>query len=182
MSLPLVLAAADFAAVRHRDQRRKGEHAWPYINHPLRVAELLSRVGGVDDAEVIAAALLHDTVEDTATRPDEIERRFGARVRDLVMEVSDDKGLAARERKREQIARAPQLSHGAALIKLADKIANVGDIVQSPPAGWSLERRQDYLAWAEAVVDACPPVSPELDALFRDTLARAREGLARATS
>jgi len=182
VSLALVLAAADFAAVRHRDQRRKGEDAWPYINHPLRVADLLSRVGGVDDPEVIAAALLHDTVEDTGTHPEEIARRFGERVRDLVLEVSDDKNLTARDRKREQIAHAPRLSHGAALIKLADKIANVSDIVQSPPAGWSEARRRDYLAWAEAVVNACPPASPALEALFQETLTRARGGLERAPS
>jgi guanosine-3',5'-bis(diphosphate) 3'-pyrophosphohydrolase len=182
MSLGLVLCAADFAAVRHRDQRRKGAQAWPYINHPLRVAELLWRVAGVNDGEVLAAALLHDTLEDTDTRGQEITERFGARVHDLVVEMSDDPGLTARQRKAAQIASASGLSHGAALIKLADKIANVSDIVESPPRGWSLERRRDYLAWAEAVVDACPPVSPALDVLFRETLARAREGLARETA
>ena len=102
MSLDLVLRAADFAAHRHRGQLRKDEAGSPYINHPLRVARLLSSVGGVRDPEVLAAALLHDTVEDTATSADEIAEAFGARVRDLVLEVSDDKGLAAAERKRQQ--------------------------------------------------------------------------------
>jgi guanosine-3',5'-bis(diphosphate) 3'-pyrophosphohydrolase len=173
----LVLHAADFAATRHREQRRKDARNSPYINHPLRVAYLLACVGGVDDAEIIAAALLHDTVEDTATSLDEIAHAFGPRVRDLVAEVSDERGLSAAQRKQAQIAHAPALSTGAALIKLGDKTSNIRDIVDSPPQGWSVERRRAYLDWAEAVIDACPRVNAELEALFRDTLAQARRAL-----
>lgn len=178
MSLALVLRAADFAARRHRAQRRKDEAGSPYINHPLGVAHLLASVGGVDDAEVLAAALLHDTVEDTHTRAEEIAHAFGPRVRDLVLEVSDDKGLDAAERKRLQIDHAPRLSPGAALIKLGDKTSNIRDIIDSPPRGWSVERRRRYLDWAEAVIERCPRVNEPLEALFRDTLREARASLA----
>ena len=177
MSHVLVLRAADFAASRHREQRRKDARGSPYINHPLRVAHLLAQVGGVADAQVLAAALLHDTVEDTATSLDEIAQCFGARVRDLVAEVSDDRGLNAAQRKQAQIAHAPALSADAVLIKLGDKISNIRDIIDSPPQGWSLVRRRAYLDWAEAVIDACPRSSPELEALFRVTLREARDAL-----
>ncbi len=181
MSHVLILRAADFAARRHRGQRRKDEDSSPYINHPLRVARLLAEVGGVDDPEIIAAALLHDTVEDTATVPEDIARAFGERVRDLVLEVSDDTSLSARDRKRAQIEHAPCLSPGAALIKLGDKISNIRDIIDSPPRGWSRERRGDYLDWAEAVIAGCPSVNQALEALFRDTLAEGRRALAATT-
>jgi len=179
MSVALVLKAADFAARRHRGQTRKDEDRSPYINHPLRVAQLLSDVGEVHDMEVLAAALLHDTVEDTDTTPGDIADAFGQRVRDLVLEVSDEKHLSAGQRKQVQIDHAPTLSRGAVLIKLGDKTSNIRDIIDSPPRGWSLERRVRYLDWAEAVIDRCPPVNPALEALFWDTLAEARQVLAR---
>lgn len=179
MSVSLVLEAADFAARRHRGQTRKDEARSPYINHPLRVAHLLSQVGEVRDAEVLAAALLHDTVEDTDTTPGDIADAFGPRVHDLVLEVSDDKQLSAAQRKQVQIDHASTLSRGAVLIKLADKTSNIRDIIDSPPRGWSTERRMRYLDWAEAVIDRCPGVNPALEALFWNTLAEARQMLAR---
>lgn len=177
MSLSLLLRAADFAAERHRYQRRKDERASPYINHPLHVALLLAEVGGIDDVQVIAAGLLHDTVEDTDTTPEQIAEMFGDRVRDLVMEVSDDTQLVSRERKRLQIDGAPSLSRDAVLIKLADKASNIRDIIDSPPRGWSLDRRRRYLDWAQAVIDGCQPANSALESLFRATLSEARRAL-----
>ena len=173
----LVLRAADFAARMHRGQERKDEARSPYINHPVRVAALLAEVGAVDDAEVLAAALLHDTVEDTEATHDEIRERFGERVHALVREVSDDTSLKAMERKQAQVEGAAALSPGAVLIKLADKTCNIEDIINSPPRGWSLERRARYLDWAEAVIDGCAPVSAALESRFRQTLAQARRSL-----
>ena len=109
--LPGVLAALEFAAERHRDQRRKGTEAAPYINHPIAVTRLLADVGGVSDPVLLQAAILHDTVEDTDTTLDELEARFGPEVRRVVEEVTDDKSLPRRERKRLQVARAPQRSN-----------------------------------------------------------------------
>src|ERR1051325_3962960 len=95
-----LLTALHFAADKHRDQRRKDEGASPYINHPIELAELLARVGGVRDLVVLQAAILHDTIEDTQTTPEELEEHFGKRVREVVLEVTDDKTLLKTDRKR----------------------------------------------------------------------------------
>ena len=177
--LPLVLAALRFAARKHRDQRRKGEEASPYINHPIEVAHVLSAVGGVDDPEVIAGAVLHDTVEDTETTPEEIEGLFGPRVRRLVEEVSDDTTLSRADRRARQVACAPGLSDGAKLIKLGDKICNVFDVTHAPPAGWSLERRLEYLEWTARVVEGCRGTNERLEAHYQRLLEDGRRSLAR---
>jgi len=121
----IILKAAYFAAQKHRDQRRKDKEASPYINHPLRVAMLISEIGKVQDEEIIAAALLHDTIEDTDTISADIEMQFGLRILELVEAVTDDKSLAKEERKKRQIEHASELPKDAALIKLGDKISNV---------------------------------------------------------
>ncbi|MBS0580915.1 MAG: bifunctional (p)ppGpp synthetase/guanosine-3',5'-bis(diphosphate) 3'-pyrophosphohydrolase [Proteobacteria bacterium] len=161
-----LLAAASFAAHKHRDQRRKGAEASPYINHPLAVANLLANEAGVEDVTTLVAALLHDTIEDTATTAEEIAARFGAEVAAVVMEVTDDKRLPKEERKRRQVDHAGALSHRAKLVKLADKICNLRDMAGAPPAGWPLERRREYFEWARQVVDRVRAVSPRLGALF----------------
>lgn len=134
----MVVEAARFAADRHRHQRRKDAEATPYINHPLTVAAILCEVG-IDDADVIVAALLDDTVEDTETTPGEIVTMFGERVASLVAEVTDDKRLPKVTRKQLQVAHAASKSEGARLIKLADKIANLRDLAEHPPQ-WDDER------------------------------------------
>lgn len=176
MSLLLVAQATTFAAQKHRCQRRKDGQT-PYINHPIQVMNLLVEMGGVEDAEVLSAALLHDTVEDTDTTLGEIEAHFGRRVRSLVQEVTDDLTLPEPQRKQAQIDHAPSLSTGATLIKIADKIANVTDLFEAPALGWTLERRQTYLMWAEAVIQNCKPVNPTLEAHFWATMARGRQEL-----
>ena len=93
-----ILGALHFAAHRHRDQRRKGEEASPYINHPIEVAELLARVGGVTDMVTLQAAILHDTLEDTQTTREELGAVFGPEVLSVVEEVTDDKSLPKAER------------------------------------------------------------------------------------
>ena len=160
-----VLSAATFAAERHRDQRRKGKDASPYINHPLALASLLAE-RGERDPTLLMAALLHDTVEDTATTFEDIERSFGREVADIVREVTDDKTLTKAERKRLQIEHAAFLSRRAMLVKLADKICNLRDVVVSPPADWSQQRKHEYFDWAKDVVDRMRGVHPDLEATF----------------
>ena len=172
-----VLAAAHFAARKHKGQRRKDPEATPYINHPLAVAELLSRVGGVTDVVTLQAALLHDTIEDTDTRGDELETSFGKEVRCLVEEVTDDKLLPKAERKRLQIEHASTLSPRARLIKLADKICNVADLQPNIPAGWSVQRKIEYLDWAGEVVDRIRGSSPSLEAQFDEIVSDKRRML-----
>ena len=151
--LTLILQAMHFAADRHRDQRRKDQRASPYINHPIAVAEVLCVVGGVRDAITIAAGILHDTIEDTETTAAEIRVRFGQDIGEVVEEVTDDQTLSPQQRKQMQIDQAHLKSSRARLVKLADKICNVRDIIEHPPEGWSPERKRRYVAWARAVVD-----------------------------
>ncbi len=167
-----------YAADKHRDQRRKDADASPYINHPIAVAELLTRQGGVSDLVTLQAALLHDTVEDTEATFEDIEKQFGPEVRGVVAEVSDDKSLEKSERKRLQVEHAPGLSERASLIKLCDKICNVEDITHSPPSSWSLERRREYLDWTEAVVSGLRGTHEVLERLYDKTLAHGRQVLA----
>jgi (p)ppGpp synthase/HD superfamily hydrolase len=170
-----LLAAAHFSADRHRDQRRKGARGTPYINHPLEVAERIVRVGGIDDLDILIAAILHDTIEDTETTADEIEDQFGSAVAGLVLEVTDDKSLTSSERKRLEIEHAPHLTTGAKLIKLADKISNVADTESNPPASWSRQRRRDYLDFAEQIALGCRGINEALDREFERVLAQARD-------
>ncbi|HWO41933.1 MAG TPA: HD domain-containing protein [Candidatus Eisenbacteria bacterium] len=173
----LLLQAIAFAADKHRDQRRKDKEASPYINHPIAVALLLAQIGAVTDEEVLAAAILHDTLEDTATTPEELELRFGPRVRRIVAEVTDDKSRPADVRKQLQIDHARDLSPEAVLVKLGDKTANILDVTHSPPKHWSTERKAAYLDWAESVVRACPNVNAALEENFYRALAEARRTL-----
>lgn len=175
LSSALLLKALSFAAGKHRDQRRKGNHQAPYINHPIEVATLLATVGGVDDIAVLQAALLHDTIEDTDATPEEIEREFGADVRALVLEMTDDMSLPSAQRKQHQVARAPGLSARAKLIKIADKIANVGDIARHPPPDWTLERRRSYFTWTAEVIDKCRGTNAALEACYDEVLRHAQE-------
>ena len=162
--LHLLLDAAQFAADRHRDQRRKGADATPYINHPLDVAAHLAR-HGIGDIDILTAAILHDTVEDTETSIEELEERFGARVAGIVGEVTDDKSLAKAERKRLQVEHAPHKSREAKLVKIADKTSNLRDIIAAPP-DWPVERKRDYFDWGKDVVDGMRGVHEELEADF----------------
>ena len=176
-TLAAILKALHFAADKHRDQRRKDEEASPYINHPIEVAELLARIGGVTDLVTLQGAILHDTIEDTDTSPEELEREFGPEVRRVVEEVTDDKDLPKADRKRLQIEHAPHISERARLIKLADKMSNVRSVTETPPAKWSLERRQEYLDWTEAVVAGLRGVNPSLESSYAKLLAEGRRVL-----
>lgn len=161
-----LIQALDFAASKHRDQRRKDAAASPYINHPIALANVLANEAGIDDDRVLIAAILHDTVEDTETTEQELAREFGQEVAGIVLEVSDDKALPAVERKRLQIEQAAALSRRAKLVKLADKICNLRDVADNPPTGWSLTRKREYFDWAKAVVDNLRGAHPGLESIF----------------
>jgi len=176
--ISLFLKAIKFSAEKHRRQRRKDKQASPYINHPIEVADILWTIGNVNDAIVIVAALLHDTIEDTDTTPDELRIHFGEDVLALVLEVSDDKNLPKPERKRRQIEKAPFLSSRARLLKLADKICNIRDIADFPPHNWSQQRKVEYLEWAAAVIAGLRGVNRELEIHFDEILATAHKTLA----
>lgn len=173
--LARVVDAIAFAAHAHRAQRRRDVDATPYINHPVALVRILAVEAGIDDAEVLCAAALHDYLEDCcgddgqASRGegrDTLRRRFGDAVLRLVEAVTDDKTLPRAERKRLQVEHAAQVPHGARLIKLADKIANLRDLAEFPPADWPAYRRREYFDWAAAVVDRLRGTHAGLEALF----------------
>ena len=169
--LPLIVRALEFAAHKHRDQRRKDAQASPYINHPIALANVLVSEGGVGDPVVLSAALLHDTVEDTQTTTAELRAAFGDKIAGIVEEVTDDKNLVKAERKRLQIEHAAHISREAKLVKLADKICNVRDVANHPPAKWDLARRREYFEWAKAVVDQLRGIHPDLERKFDEAYA-----------
>jgi GTP diphosphokinase / guanosine-3',5'-bis(diphosphate) 3'-diphosphatase len=162
----IVIKALTFAADKHRNQRRKDADASPYINHPIGVGDVLANEAGIEDERVLIAAILHDTIEDTETTEQELVRLFGKEVADVVLEVTDEKSLPKAERKRLQVEHAASLSRRAKLVKLADKICNLRDVANNPPADWPLERRQEYFDWAKEVVDGLRGAHPELERIF----------------
>jgi GTP diphosphokinase / guanosine-3',5'-bis(diphosphate) 3'-diphosphatase len=163
--MQLILSALHFAAQKHAGQRRKDAAQTPYINHPIAIANLLAECG-VTEWDVLCAAILHDTLEDTETFVSELDSYFGVSVSTLVYEVTDDKSLPADERKLLQVEHAPNLSNGAKLIKIADKTCNVMDSSTLSPVGWTLGRKLAYNDWAMRVVNGCRGVNKQLEARF----------------
>jgi (p)ppGpp synthase/HD superfamily hydrolase len=170
-----LLVALQFAAWKHSKQRRKDSDGTPYINHPIAVAEMLSRVGKVTDMVTLQAAILHDTLEDTQTSVQELDDQFGRDVRFLVQELTDDKSLPKQERKRLQIVHTPNLSIRAKQIKIADKICNLNDMTITQPPDWPLQRKWEYLDWSERVVAGCRGSNSYLEQLFDIVLKKKRE-------
>jgi (p)ppGpp synthase/HD superfamily hydrolase len=165
-SVRRILAAGRFAAEKHAQQKRKGENAEPYFNHLLEVAELIAASSPDLDVELIMAAFLHDTVEDTGVTSQELEQRFGKDVASLVAEVTDDKSLPKEIRKQLQVEHTPEKSPRAQILKLADKISNLRAVVSSPPVGWSLERKRQYFQWAKQVVSGIASPNEHLKSEF----------------
>ena len=174
--IQLISRAACFAADRHRNLVRKGEKGTPYINHLAEVAELVAIATQGQDAALVAAAWLHDTIEDTATTHEEIVLHFGEDVGALVMEATDDKSLPKQERKRLQEVNAPHKSARAKILKTADKLSNVRELASDPPDDWDGARRRAYVDWAARVVaglrGGAPDLEAEFDAVVREALSR----------
>src|SRR5271157_2257789 len=172
-----IMRAADFAARKHTNQKRKGEEAEPYLNHLIEVAALVAEAtDGRPDA--VIAALLHDAVEDQDVTNAEIADLFGPTVASLVAEVTDDKSLSKPARKDKQIASAPHKSDGASVIKLADKTSNLLAIGNSPPP-WPPDRKRAYVEWARSVVSGLPFKPAGLLARFEEAARLAMEGTER---
>jgi len=164
-----LLNAVIFAAKKHQGQKRKGKKQDPYIFHPLNVAKIIMEMGHINDQDIVIAAVLHDTLEDTTATIKELTKYFGQKVTDIVDEVTDDKSLDKDERKRLQVRHAPSLTYEARVVKLGDKLVNCRDILNSPPAGWSKRRMQEYIQWAFDVIAQIRGTNNYLEAAF-DTL------------
>ncbi|MCG8410724.1 MAG: HD domain-containing protein [Bacteroidales bacterium] len=175
MTEQLLLKALVFAAERHKDQTRKGKSNIPYINHPIEVAHVLSSFGETE-YDLLIAAFLHDVIEDTVKNDiekenlkNDIRKQFGSNVLEIVLEVSDNKSLSYKERKKLQVINTPNLSDSAKKIKIADKICNILDIKNRPPEKWSNQRKLEYLKWAKSVVNGAVGLNKKLDQYFFDT-------------
>ncbi len=171
--LKLLIRALTFAANKHRNQRRKNVDAFPYINHPISLVNILCNEGHVTDVTVICAALLHDTVEDTETTAEELLNEFGQEISRIVMEVTDDRTITVRQKRKQlQIEHASRISEQARLLKLADKISNLRDLAVDPPPTWSLARRREYFDWSKQVIDQLRGTHPQLEELFDQAYSR----------
>lgn len=159
------MKALQFASEAHKDQRRKDAEYTPYINHPIEVIRILTGVN-VDDEAVLAAALLHDVIEDTKYTYVDLLDTFNKDIADLVLDCTDDKTLPKQERKLLQITHTATLSDRAKLIKLADKIANLTDILHNPPVEWDTKRKLKYFEWSKQVADNAKGVNKDLDDWF----------------
>jgi (p)ppGpp synthase/HD superfamily hydrolase len=166
----LVKEAESFARRNHEGQTRKGVAQEPYITHVEEVANLVREFGGTDIA--IAAAWLHDVVEDCDPTIDDISERFGTAVAEVVLEVTDNKDLPKSARKRFQIESANRKSPEACLIKWADKTSNLLSIANSPP-DWTNERKREYISWATSVTANLPLRPESAIAEFNQAKARA---------
>ena len=178
----LVSQAYAFAAERHSVHRRKGVKEEPYINHLVEVAALVATATDGADPNLTAAAVLHDTIEDTDTTHAELEQAFNRDVADLVAEVTDDKSLPKQTRKGLQVKQTPKKSSRAKIIKIADKISNVRSLVKSPPGNWPEERKRDYLDWSRLVVAGARGVNAWLEDVFEEAARELEEELARQPS
>ena len=170
-----IMRAADYAARKHVDQRRKGEEAEPYLNHLIEVASLVAEATD-GDPDAVIAALLHDAVEDQGVTVAEIADLFGPTAASLVAEVTDDKNLPKQVRKDKQIADASHKSDGASVIKLADKTSNLLAIANSPPP-WPTDRKRTYVEWARAVVSGLPFKPAGLMTRFEEAARLATESI-----
>jgi len=167
--LSLLFKALAFSAEKHTKQRRKDIDKTPYINHPISLANILAQRWVIDE-NVLCAAILHDTIEDTETTVDELQEHFGEKITSIVLEVTDDKSLEKSVRKQKQVEHAASISHEAKLVKLADKIANITDIINTPPEDWSTDRKKEYFEWAKAVVDNLRGAHQGLEKDFDDLI------------
>jgi (p)ppGpp synthase/HD superfamily hydrolase len=136
--LPLTRAAIEFARARHGSQRRGGDQA-SFLLHPLEVASLLARSRYPD--HVVAAAVLHDVLEDTTATPSELEEQFGHEVADLVELVSDDPAIDDIEERKDDVRERVRRAGGfAPVVYGADKVSKVRELRMQLATG--LDREQ----------------------------------------
>jgi len=150
--MELLITAVQFASQKHKNQRRKNKDNEPYVNHVIGTCKIASD-SGVVDTNILCACLLHDTIEDTCTSIEELESLFGVIIKDMVLEVSDDKKLSKSERKNSQIEKSLKMTYGAKCVKLADKIYNLKDMDLNPPESWSNEYIIGSCIWMKTIVD-----------------------------
>ena len=165
-----LMPAVAFAIIKHKGQTRKASGD-PFVVHPVGVSNILWSEGGIRDHCTLEAAILHDTVEDTTATIEEIEEVFGKRTASIVAEVTDDKSLSQSDRKRAQLAHVTTMSDEAKLVKMADSLYNIRDMLSLVPEKWDLLAVQGYCVWKRAIFEAIgaelnPLLSKKMDTLL----------------
>ena len=180
--LPRASAALAYAERQHAGQRRAADDA-PFIEHPLEVASLLYDAGAAD--HVVAAGLLHDTIEKTSTSVADLRARFGPEIADLVLAVSEDESIAGYQRRKAALRRRAAVGGpDALLVFAADKISKTRELKLEAslarngpptPVRRTRGRRLDHYERCLELLERVQPDSPlvaqlrtELDSLFRD--------------
>ena len=167
MPLIKLAHAYDFAAKAHANQRRLGKDAKPYINHVIDVAHWVAKAAP-DNPDYTVVALLHDVLEDTEITHIELTQVFGSQIVTWVQELTDNMAQPKAWIKAEQIRTAPMLSECASIVRVADKISNLSEMVTNPPIDWHIERQHTYYMWCAQVVQLCPYVPPILGQAFTE--------------
>ncbi len=160
-----LLKALDVAARKHKRQTRKYDGS-PYINHLIEVACLLSEVAGIEDRELLQAAVLHDILEDTDACEADLHSHFSERTLHLIRAVTDDKSLTLDQRREEQLFHLCNAPRDVKLLKLADHCSNIAAI----PGSWDEERVKAYMEWSNSVAQLCFDASQPLADEYRRRL------------
>jgi guanosine-3',5'-bis(diphosphate) 3'-pyrophosphohydrolase len=171
----MIFAAASFAAKAHRHQLRKDKET-PYFSHPVRVCLVVRHVFGFDDPRMLAAALLHDTIEDTTTDCDDLIESFGPEVALWVGALSKDSRLPEDEREAEYKESLAAADWQVKVLKLADLYDNMGDCSQLSAVGRrkTVRKSQGYM---NAVRDGLPPEAAPALRLVEERLAQLESSL-----
>lgn len=159
-----LLSAVNFAAFHHKFQRRKYDGS-PYIGHLLEVCQLVRIVGGVEDINILKAAILHDVVEDTHVHLDSIFLFFGQNVALKVSELTCTEAESTVEKREKLLNQLEYASQESKLIKLADLSSNISSI-----PSWPEKQIAEYINWCEKVASICKPASPALYEYFKHSL------------
>ena len=174
----VVQVAKEFATKAHSGQFSRNAAKDPFIYHPRRVVELIEKSGGT--TEEIAAAWLHDVVEDTDVTLEQIEKRFGEVIAEIVDGLTDPPhfaGNSTKIRKAWQAERVTNKSASVKRVKIADQTVNINMMGFDPPVDWSLEERRDYLEGARSIALNCVGVDEKLDRLFAETYRKVADAL-----
>ena len=166
--MDIITQAKEFASHVHKGHVRNGESKTPFVHHLAEVADLVKESGGSEHE--IAAAWLHDAVEDTPTTIEDIRREFGDEIGDMVQGLTDLLEwlpLSLHERKTKQSERVATESSSVRRVKLADQSSNV-KLIGSGDSHSKLDERFIYIDRARKIAEACKGISPYLDALFAE--------------
>ncbi len=167
--------AVSFSARAHLGQFRKDERT-PFTAHPVRVAMTVSAVFGCADEATLAAAVLHDTIEDTTTDYEDLEEAFGREVADLVAALTKNAALPEADREPDYDSRLARSDWRARLIKLADCYDNLCDAARPATPEKVREKCRRALALARPDARAHPETARGIESLQKAMAASKRRG------